>query len=88
MHIVALEQMLPSGEVYFRQVITSKLPREPRMELILFSDLQFGPAPSGQVESAIFGISSSCFTKSAGFISLTGEALLVSSSEAVLLLRA
>ena len=87
MHIVALEQMLPSGEVYFRQVITSKLPREPRMELILFSDLQFGPTPSTvQVESAIFGISSSCFTKSIGFISLTGEALLVSTSEAVLFL--
>ena len=88
MHIVALEQMLPSGEVYFRQVITSKLPREPRTELILLRDLQFGPTPSGQVESAIFGISSSCFTKSAGFISLTLEALLVSSSEAVLFLRA
>ena len=88
MHIVALEQMLPSGEVYFRQVITSKLPREPRMKLILFSDLQFGPTPSWQVESAIFGISSSCFTKSAGFILLTGEALLVSTSEAVLFLRA
>ena len=88
MHIVALEQMLPSGEVYFRQVITSKLPREPRMELILFSDLQFGPTPSGQVESASFGISSSRFTKSAGFISLTEEALLVSTSEAVLFLRA
>ena len=52
MHIVALGQMLPSGEVYFRQVMTSKLPREPRMELILFSDLQFGPTPSGQIESA------------------------------------
>lgn len=88
MHIVALEQMLPSGEVYFRQVITSKLPREPRTELILLRDLQFGPTPSGQVESAIFGISSSCFTKSAGFFSLTLEALLVSTSEAVLFLRA
>ena len=80
MHIVALEQMLPSGEVYFRQVMTSKLPREPRMELILFSDLQFGPTPSGQVESASF--------QSAGFISLTEEALLVSTSEAVLFLGA
>ena len=88
MHIVALEQMLPSGEVYFRQVITSKLPREPRTELILLRDLQFGSTPSGQVESAIFGISSSCFTKSAGFFSLTLEALLVSTSEAVLFLRA
>ena len=88
MHIVALEQMLPSGEVYFRPVITSKLPREPRMELILLSDPQLGPTPSGQVESAIFGISSSCFTKSAGFFSITREALLVSTSEAVLFLRA
>lgn len=76
MHIVALEQMLPSGEVYFRQVITSKLPREPRTELILLRDLQFGPTPSGQVESAIFGISSSCFTKSAGFFSLTLESFI------------
>ena len=38
----------------------------------------FGPTTSGQVESTIFGFSSSCFKKSAAFISLTGEASLVS----------
>ena len=53
MHIVALEQILPSGEVYSRPVITSKLPRESGMDLIFFSDLQFGQNPSGLVESAL-----------------------------------
>ena len=73
---IALEQMLPAGEVYFRPVMSSKPPRKPRVELIFYSGLQF------------FGFSSSRFTKSAEFVSLPGKASSVSISEAALFLRA
>jgi len=63
---IALEQMLPAGEVYFRPVMYSKPPRKPRVELILYSGLQF------------FGFSSSSFTKSAEFVPLPGKASMVS----------
>ena len=38
---IALEQMLPAGEVYFRPVTSRKPPRKPRVRLILYSGLQF-----------------------------------------------
>ena len=37
---IALEQMLPAGDVYVRPVISSKPPRKPRVGLILYSGLQ------------------------------------------------
>ena len=52
----------------------SKLPRKPKVELIFYSGLQF------------FGLSSSSFTKSSEFGSLSGKASLVSISGAVLFL--
>ena len=73
---IALEQMLPAGEVYFRPVMSSKSHRKPRVELTFYSGLQF------------FGFSSSSFTKSAEFVSLPGKASLVSISGAVLFVRA
>ena len=71
---IALEQMLPAGEVYFRPVMSRKPPSKPRVELIFYSGLQF------------VGFSSSSFTKSAEFVSLPGKASLVSISGAVLFL--
>ena len=73
---IALEQMLPAGEVYFRPVMSSKPPSKPRVELIFYSGLQF------------VGFSSSSFTKSAEFVSLPGKASLGSISGAVLFLWA
>ena len=71
---IALIQMLPAGEVYFRPVMSSKPPSKPRVELIFYSGLQF------------VGFSSSSFTKSAEFVSQPGKASLVSISGAVLFL--
>ena len=73
---IALIQMLPAGEVYFRPVMSSKPPSKPRVELIFYSGLQF------------VGFSSSSFRKSAEFVSQPGKASLVSISGAVLFLWA
>ena len=62
---IALEQILPAKEVYFMPVTSSKLPTEPKKELILYSA---GRATSAQVESAIFGFSPwASFMKSSEF---------------------
>ena len=46
---IALEQMWPAGEVYFRPVMYSKPPRKPRVELIFYSGLQFFGFSSSRV---------------------------------------